>query len=295
MARMNFNIPPVTGKISSLLHSQKDASTKAVSPVFNKPVNTSACPHHRLARRIYLVSLTILLLISVPVVVLEALSFNFVEDNRSTGFMFETTEKDGAPGVKVVMAALPRRLQLAPSKMALVAAVFSIFLSVAHLGLVGSDWNTGKRTQSYAFRRNTMFLHITNSIVILFALVSLCVSHKNTSHFRDGYVNFVASRVNDNNSTENYIRYNIGRFDLETWACELKDVRGAAMVSDDYGKQCRIESAGRSLMIPLVIFAGMVAAVGVWSLVAGGRRGPDGERMKTEDIGLELGKMENAS
>lgn len=134
-----------------------------------------------------------------------------------------------------------------------------------------------------------MFLHITNSIVVLFALVSIYVTHKNTSHFRDGYINFAASRMNE--TSENFFRYNIGRFDLETWACELKDVRGAAMVQEDYGKQCVIEVAGRAFMIPFVIMAWLVAGVGIWGLVGGGRRGPDGERMKTEDVGLEMGKM----
>jgi hypothetical protein len=122
-----------------------------------------------------------------------------------------------------------------------------------------------------------MFLHITNGILVLFALVSISVTHRSTSHFRDGYVNFVA--------------YNIGTFDLETWSCELKDVRGASMVQEDYAKQCAIEVAGRALMIPFVILAWSVAAIGIWGLVGGGRRGPDGERVKTEDVGLDMGKM----
>jgi hypothetical protein len=44
-------------------------------------------------------------------------------------------------------------------------------------------------------------------------------------------------------------------------------------------------------MIPFVIFAWAVAAVSIWGLVGGGRRGPDGERVKTEDVSLEMGKM----
>lgn len=135
-----------------------------------------------------------------------------------------------------------------------------------------------------------MFLHITNSILILFALVSIYVTHKSTSHFRDGYVNFRASRMNDN-STENFFRYNIGTFDLETWACELKEVRGAATVKDDYGMQCGVEVAGRAIMIPFVIIAWLVAGLGIWGLVGGGRRDADGERIKTEDVGLEMDKM----
>jgi hypothetical protein len=139
-----------------------------------------------------------------------------------------------------------------------------------------------------------MFVHIMNSILVLFALVSIYVTHRSTSHFRDGYVNFRASRMNDGNSTDettDFFRYNIGTFDLETWSCELMNVRGAAMVHADYAKQCYIEVAGRAIMIPFVIIAWAVAGIGIWGLVGGGRRGPDGERVKTEDLGLEMGKM----
>jgi hypothetical protein len=136
-----------------------------------------------------------------------------------------------------------------------------------------------------------MFLHITNGILVLFALVSISVTHRSTSHFRDGYVNFVASRMDNGSPGDNFFRYNIGTFDLETWSCELKDVRGASMVQEDYAKQCAIEVAGRALMIPFVILAWTVAAIGIWGLVGGGRRGPDGERVKTEDVGLDMGKM----
>lgn len=149
------------------------------------------------------------------------------------------------------------------------------------------------QTQGWAFRRNLMFLHITNGVLVLFALVSIYVTRKSTSHFRDGYVNFRASRMNDNNSAmdDNFFRYNIGTFDLETWACELKDVRGAIMVKDDYSKQCDIELAGRATMIPFVLVAWLVAGISIWGLVGGGRRGPDGERVKTQDVGLEMGKL----
>lgn len=149
-----------------------------------------------------------------------------------------------------------------------------------------------------------MFLHIMSAILVLFALVSIYVTHRSTSHFRDGYVNFRASQFDSNNSTSSrttasldnnsdpeFFRYNIGTFDLETWACELKDVRGAAMVQSDYARQCYIELAGRAVMIPFVVLAWIVAGTGIWGLVGGGRRGPDGERVKTEDVGLEMGKM----
>jgi len=141
-----------------------------------------------------------------------------------------------------------------------------------------------------------MFLHITNAILVLFALVSIYVTHKNTSHFREGFVNFRASRMNDTASPSTqqspaFFRYNFGTFDLETWACELAGVEGAGMVREDYGMQCGIEIAGRAVMVPFVVVAWGVAAIGLWGFVGGGRRGPDGERMKTDEVGLEMGKM----
>ncbi|KAH8730320.1 hypothetical protein GQ44DRAFT_701166 [Phaeosphaeriaceae sp. PMI808] len=220
------------------------------------------------------------------------MTYNFIEENHDRGFVFETTEPDGEPGISVIMAALPKMLHQAPAKLALVASVISVCLGLAHLGLVAIDWKSGNRTQGWAFRRNIMFLHISNSILILFALVSIFVTHKNTSHFRDGYVNVRASRMdNDNDTNDGFFRYSIGTFDLETWACELKGVQGARMVQDDYGVQCTNELASRALMIPFVIIAWLVAGIGIWGLVGGGRRGPDGERVKTEDVGLEMGKV----
>lgn len=136
-----------------------------------------------------------------------------------------------------------------------------------------------------------MFLHVSNAILVLFALVSIVVTNKSSSQFRNFYVNFRASSMSSTDLSENFFRYNIGTFDLETWACELKDVAGVGMARDDYAKQCAIEVAGRAIVIPFVIVAWSIAGVAIWALVAGGRRGPNGERVKTVDVGLEMGKM----
>lgn len=140
MGKVDFKLPPVAVKVTSLFRSRKDASN-----VFNQPLNTSACPHHRIARILYTVCLTVLLMIAIPVITLKALTYSFIEDNRMQGFVFQTTEKDEETGIEVVLAALPRMLQVAPAKIALVAAVLSIFLSATHLGFVCSDWRSGKR------------------------------------------------------------------------------------------------------------------------------------------------------
>jgi hypothetical protein len=309
-------------KVKSLFHARKDAS-----PMFNQPLNTTSCPHHRISRVLYSILLSLLIAIAIPVITLKTITYIFIEDNRETGFMFDTRERDGQPVVQAVMASLPQRLYTMPAKLALIAAAISLCLATAHLGFVGVDWKNGKRvcnplylepealkfdtdvkqTQSYAFRRNIMFLHIINAIIVLFALVSIYATRRSTSHFRTGYAEFRATHLNDTASNEkSFFRYNIGRFDLETWACELKDERGADErgadergadergaddVHEDYDTQCKIEVAGRAVMVPFFVVAWLVAGVGIWGLVGGGRRGPDGERMKTEDVGLEMGKM----
>ncbi|OAK95689.1 hypothetical protein IQ06DRAFT_231099 [Phaeosphaeriaceae sp. SRC1lsM3a] len=292
MKKVEFKLPPIADKVTSMFQPQK----KPV-PMFNQPL-PSGCPHHRMSRILYAVVLSVLLAIAIPMVTLKALTYSFIEENRDTGFMFETTEEDGSAGISIILAALPRMLHHVPAKLALVAAVLCIFSGVAHLGFVIVDWRDGKRTQGWAFRRNIMFLHIMNAILVLFALVSIYVTHRSTSHFRDGYVNFRATFMDDNNSNfkrpsanDDFFQYNIGTFDLETWSCELKDVRGVGMVASDYAHQCAIELAGRAIMIPFVVIAWLVAGIGIWGLVGGGRRGPDGERVKTEDVGLEMGKM----
>lgn len=131
-----------------------------------------------------------------------------------------------------------------------------------------------------------MFLHFSNSILILFALVSIYVTHKSSSHFNERYIN----RKADRQSADDGMRYNIGTFDLETWSCELKSVAGAQMVWEDYSKQCGIEMAGRGMMIPFLVVGWCLCGLTIWQMI-GCRRDADGERIKTEQVELEMGKM----
>ncbi|KAF2117961.1 hypothetical protein BDV96DRAFT_489251 [Lophiotrema nucula] len=247
-------------------------------PVFNQQVDLNS--RHHTARVLYAAFLASLLGVSVAVIALKALTIKFIFENRNTGFMFETNGPE-----PVVLAALPRMLYFAPAKIAIVAAAVSIMVVIGHGIFVVKDWHEGAKTQCYSFRRNSMYLHLTNSILVLFSLVSIYVTHKSTSHFFPGYVDFKAKKPGDNG-----VRYNIGTFDLETWSCELKTADGAQMVWQDYGMQCEIEYAGRMVMIPFMVLAFTLAGLTIWGLV-GGKRDPDGERMKTEDVGLEMGKF----
>jgi hypothetical protein len=143
MKNIDLKLPPIAVKVTSLFQPQKKEA-----PMFNRPLD-NACPHHRISRILYAISLSLLVGISIPVVTLKALTYAFAEDNRNTGFVFETTEEDGGPGMSVIMAALPRKLHHVPAKIALIAAVLSIFSGLAHLGFVIVDWKTGKRVSQH--------------------------------------------------------------------------------------------------------------------------------------------------
>lgn len=136
-----------------------------------------------------------------------------------------------------------------------------------------------------------MFLHFSNSILVLFSLVSIFITHKSTSHFRQRYIMRMADRnANSTTPSADGIRYNIGTFDLETWSCELKSVNGARSVWTEYARQCDVEMAGRIIVVPFVAAAFLIAGAAIASMMRC-KRDADGERMKTEDVGLEMGKF----
>jgi hypothetical protein len=143
MKKVDFKLPPIAVKIKTLLQPQKKSSPV---PMFNQPL-PSGCPHHRMSRILFAVSLSLLIAVAIPVITLKAITYSFLDMNQDTGFIFETTEEDGGAGMKIVMAALPRMLFLTPAKIALVAAVLSIFSAMAHLGFVVVDWKDGKRVR----------------------------------------------------------------------------------------------------------------------------------------------------
>ena len=138
-----------------------------------------------------------------------------------------------------------------------------------------------------------MFVHFTQFILVLFSLVSIFITHKMASHFRESYIMRKASNSSafpsSPNALEGGVRYNIGTFDLETWSCELKSVQGAQMVWQDYNQQCDIELAGRWIMAPFVVVAFLLVGTAIWQMI--GKRDPEGQRMKSEDVGLEMGKF----
>ncbi|KAF9738567.1 hypothetical protein PMIN02_005887 [Paraphaeosphaeria minitans] len=264
-------------KIPSVLRNVSARFAK--KPMFNQPVHTEK--RHHVTRIIYALLLSLLVIIAASIIGLNVVTVNFTEDNRDTGFEFETDN----PNEAVILAALPRMLYTAPAKLALIAGVISVFVGATHLAFVFTDWKLGKKTQAYAFRRNMMFLHFGNTILILFALISTLVAHKSSSHVNVRYVTNKADR----SSAAEGLRYNIGTFDLETWSCEWMSIPGAEMVWMDYGAQCSIEVAGRSLMCLFLVVTTALAGLSIRGMI--GRRDASGERIKTEQVELEMGKM----
>ncbi|KAF2184496.1 hypothetical protein K469DRAFT_667116 [Zopfia rhizophila CBS 207.26] len=246
-------------------------------PVFNRPVCTEK--RARVSHTLFLSLLSTLVLVSTAVIGLKATTIDFIEVNKNKGFMFITGDPE-----PTILGALPRKLYEAPAKLAIVAGVISIFTAGGHIAFIARGWKDSKKVQTYAFRRNSMFLHLTNAILILLAMVSVFVTHKSTSHFRTGYVMRKADRPGKG------VIYNIGTFDLETWSCELKTVEGARMVWEDYSRQCKIEEAGRMMMVPFFLIGMIVAALGVTQMI-GCRREEDAERLRSESEELEMRKF----
>jgi hypothetical protein len=141
MKKVDFRLPPISVQVKALFESKKKSTPV---PMFNQPL-PSGCPHHRVSRILFAISLSLLIGISIPVITLKIMSYTFIDTNQDMGFTFETTEDDGGAGIKLVMAALPRMLYLTPHKITLIAAVLSIFTGIGHLGFVLVDWKDGRR------------------------------------------------------------------------------------------------------------------------------------------------------
>jgi hypothetical protein len=130
-------LPSVVGKISAMFVKK---------PVFNQPVYTEKRYH--VTRILYAVLLSLLVATAATVIALKAMTINFIEDNRDTGFEFET----GDPNDPVIMAALPRMLYMAPAKLALISGGISIFVGATHLAFVIMDWKIGKKVSIFGLR-----------------------------------------------------------------------------------------------------------------------------------------------
>lgn len=129
MKKPEFKMPAVLGKLSTKFKPK---------PVFNQPVRTERRYH--IARALYAFFLVLLVMIAASTIGLKAMTINFIEDNRDTGFEFQT--EDPQP---TLMAALPRQLYTGPAKLALVAGVISVFVGIGHAAFVFLDWHHGHK------------------------------------------------------------------------------------------------------------------------------------------------------
>lgn len=133
MKKPDFKLPSVLAKVSAKFVKK---------PVFNQPVHTEKRYH--VTRTVYAVLLSLLVMVAASIVALNAVTVNFIEDNRDTGFEFQTEDPTDA----VILAALPKMLYTAPAKLALVAGAISIFVGATHLAFVVTDWKAGKKVAS---------------------------------------------------------------------------------------------------------------------------------------------------
>jgi hypothetical protein len=136
MMKSMVKMPAAMNRIASIFKPK---------PVFNQPVATNRRYH--IARALYGIFLVLLVVSAAATIGLKATTINFIEDNRNTGFVFDTGSPDA-----VIMAALPRQLYTAPAKIALVAGVLSIFIGVTHAAFVFMDWKEGKKVYRSSYQ-----------------------------------------------------------------------------------------------------------------------------------------------
>lgn len=129
MKKLAFKVPSVAEKMSTMFKPK---------PVFNQPVCTER--RYFVSRALHSIFLTLLIVLAAAVIGLKAMTINFIEDNRDTGFEFQTEEP-----TPTLMAALPRNLFTAPAKLALVAGAISTFVGIGHVAFVFMDWSAGKK------------------------------------------------------------------------------------------------------------------------------------------------------
>lgn len=292
----------ITSKVQAIVGKVKGCYN--VSPSVDPPPYIHDRTY-RLSRLLSVVSLTLLLLLSIPALVLKAYSYNFIEINAEMGFYLVNEEVQGEPAGDNLVAALPHNLFRVPEKIVLVVAMLNIVLSMAHLVFVAWDWKAGRRvsssltsymdvkltsrkTQTRAFRRNALVLHVINAILVLTALIAMSVSHKGSSTFQYEFISKEPNAVSP--SGYRYYRYDSGMFDLETWTCELENVSGVGDARKDYRAQCEIEVAARMVLVPFFLAAMAVAGLSTWTLIVGGRQSPQNEHVYTKDVDLEVGE-----
>lgn len=85
---------------------------------------------------------------AISTVTLKAITYDFVEDNRMTGFTFEAAGNSSSTREAMIMGALPQMLYTVPTKLAIIAAVILMSTAAGHLGFVIVDWKSGKRVCS---------------------------------------------------------------------------------------------------------------------------------------------------
>lgn len=139
MNKVTPQVQAIASKFSSdFMHRNNVSSTV-------NPPPSDDDRRYRLARLLSVVSLTLLLLLSIPALILKAYSYSFIESNAEMGFYLVNDEVQGEPEGENLVAALPHNLFCAPGKIVLVVAMLNILLSMSHLAFVAWDWKICRR------------------------------------------------------------------------------------------------------------------------------------------------------
>ncbi|KAI9696251.1 MAG: hypothetical protein M1836_005804 [Candelina mexicana] len=208
----------------------------------------------------FMVVLFSFLVLSIAILALKTSTLNFISANYETGgFEISLTPTPQDPRDHRTLGFLPLYLYRAPAKLAIAVGALSMLTSLAGLAFTIFFWPDGKRTYKFAPRKDLSVVYLFNALLVLIAFIYLFATHAKSAHFNalynDPQSGFGPGSV-----------YTGGKFDLETWVCDLTAFRGIGNQFNLYSIQCNNEAAGRWMFLSLLLLAFATPGVAFWAL-----------------------------
>ncbi|KAI9709032.1 MAG: hypothetical protein M1812_007788 [Candelaria pacifica] len=237
---------------------------------------------------------------SIAVLALKVSSLNFITANYETGgFEISLSPTPQNPEAHRMLGSLPLYLFKAPTKLAIAVSTLSTLFSLPGLAFTLFFWPDGKRVRNINSSTDSMrnnetntkiqtykisprkilpFIYIINTILVLSAFIYLSLTHTQSTHFNASYTDSVGSF-----GPGGY--YTGGKFDLETWVCDLAAFPGIGDQFNQFDLQCDNESAGRWELLGLFFSSLVTAGVAFfWAL------GRDENCLRRDEEGLNKGQ-----
>ncbi|KAF2809414.1 uncharacterized protein BDZ99DRAFT_571241 [Mytilinidion resinicola] len=194
----------------------------------------------------------ILIGLSVAAVVLKTSSITFMKEESGTSFFSDNVTSNQMHQIWV----LPENLYRTPTKFVIGTAITSIVISALTLAYMAMHIRDAIASLPPPTALVAFVALLLNAILALAAMIALQTTHE-----------FSAQLMTDHNSTLPAGVYDSSTFDLETWACEVKNVKDVSrFMHDSLSNQCRVERAGRLVVVFWMLTPVVVAGMAGWML-----------------------------